>query len=672
MYRPLRPSKGRLAEYLLFLFTAAAFMSVGIGLLTTLAGLLKAAMTSPFLLVIGCLAIMASMVALGVWICTRSMKRWTDNQILTGMTLLWIASRAVVILAFPTYTPWGDELYFRRVVLALADHGLTAASLNGLSASYDYPVWVSRALPLYLPVRLLFGAFDMAAIRAIQTLLGAGTLALTFLIARRLAGSCCARVAAWLLTIFPYHLPGVLSYDPQIPGTFLFLAGVYLAIVAIRGGNGTRGVTYAGMGAVFGACLFLAGVQRGGIDLLLFTVALAAASLYRIASAKGRPVRAVGVFFAIAAVVWMPSRYATARWIAANDVHHLRSHALGFMTRGWNLVTMGEYLRRYEALDIASPAADKKRVLTAVLITEFARQPLALAVVPAAKIGKFFLLGYASPSQTGLVTGGYSKSAQVSKACTVAFAPLMLMLCGVGLLRALRSAWLRSRLLIPVLLLTGSVAAITILWETAPRYSPPVHFALAILAAIGALELRKGWARWATFRGAGRRLVASAGFLGAVWLLLCCVVFAVASHARSFTFVDLRACRAELSGAVMRIGALHPLTTAWEGTIEIPGGTPLPAEVRLSVPAPAGYKNGRMAISLWLPDPPGDPCASCRVIVRGADEAPYVQDLARMKRFDAAAGPGNGKDRIVEITIDAREKRTPAPILLAFGYILPD
>jgi hypothetical protein len=600
------------------------------------------------------------------------MKWWTDNQILTGMILLWIASRAVVILAFPNYTPVGDELYFRRVVLALADRGLTASNLNRLSASYDYPVWVSRALPLYLPARVLFGASDLAAIRAIQTFLGAGTLVFTFLIAKRLAGSCCARIAAWLLTMFPCHLLGVLSYDPQIPGTFLFLAGVYLAVVATRRGNGTRGATYAGMGAAFGACLFLAGVQRGGIDFLLFAVALAAAALYRFASAKGRPVRAVGAFFAIAAVVWIPSRYATDRWIAANDVYHLRSHTLGFMTRGWNLVTLGEYLQRYEALDIASPAADKKRVLAAVLVTEFARQPLALGIVPAAKIAKFFLLGYAAPAQTGLLTGGYPKSAQVAKACTAAFAPLVLMLAGAGLLRALRGGRLRSRLLIPVLLLTGSVAAITILWETSPRYAHPVHFALAILAAIGALELRKRPTPWAAIRDTGRKLAVAASMLGAAWLLLCCVVFAAASHAGSVTFADLRTCRAEMDGAVMRIEALHPWTRAWEGMIEIPGETPLPAEVRLSVPAPERYKNGRMAISLWLPDQPGGPCPSCRVVVRGAAEAPYVRDLARMKRFYAAAGPGNGKNRVIEIGIEARERRTPAPIRLALGYILPD
>jgi hypothetical protein len=58
--------------------------------------------------------------------------------------------------------------------------------------------------------------------------------------------------------------------------------------------------------------------------------------------------------------------------------------------------------------------------------------------------------------------------------------------------------------------------------------------------------------------------------------------------------------------------------------------------------------------------------------VRGATETPYIRDLARMKRFYAAAGPGNGKDRIIEIGIEAGERRTPAPIRLALGYILPD
>lgn len=672
MHGAARSSAGRFAEYLPFLLTTAALVGVAIGLLATVAGLSKAAMASPFLPIAGCMVAMVSIVAGGIRICARSINWCSDKQVVTALILLWVASRAVVILAFPNYAPIGDELELRRFVLALADHGLTPANLNGLSASYDYPVWVSRALPLYLPARILFGAFDLTAIRAVQVLFGAGTLGFTFLIARRLAGSCCARVAAWLLTVFPDHLFGVLSCDPQIPGTFWFVTGAYLTVVAVRGGNRAGQVTCAWMGTVFGVCLLLAGIQRGGIDLVLFTVALVSAALYRFASAKGRPVRGVAVFLAIAALIWIPGRYATARWIAASDLHHLRSHKLGFMTRGWNLVTLGEYLARYEYLDIASPAADKKRVLTSVLVTEFARQPLALGAVPAAKIAKFFLLGYDAPAHLDLLTGGYPVSARAAKDCTAVFAPIMLMLCGVGLLRALRSSWLRSRLLIPVLLLTASVAGIAILWETSPRYSHPVHFALAILAATGALELRKGLARWVAIRGAGRRLVASAGILGAAWLLLCCLVFAAASHAASYTFVDLGTCRVEMGGSVIRIEALHRWTSAWEGMIEIPAGTPLPAELHLSVPAPVWPKNGRMAISLWLPDQPGDPCPSCRVVVRGAAEAPYVRDLARMKRFYAVAEPASGTVRTIEIGIEASQTRTPAPIRLALGYALPD
>lgn len=672
MYRPVRTGTARLAEHLLFLFTAAAFLTVGAGILATVVGLSKTVISSPFLLTAGCLVLMVSLVAGGVWICARSMRRWSDNRFLAGIISLWIVSRAAVILAFPNYAPAGDELFLRQFVLALADHGLTAANLNGLSAIYDYPLWASRSLPLYLPARILFGTSDLAAIRAMQTLLGAGTLALTFLIARRLVGSCAARVAASLLTVFPYHLFGVLSSDSEIPGTFWLVLGVYLAVVALRKGSRAAWVANAGMGVAFGACLSLAGIQRGGIDFLLFAVAVFAAALYRFASAKGRPLRGAAVFLAIAAAVWVPTRYATAQWIAGYDLHHLRGRGLGFTTRGWNPVTMGEYLLRYEELEIASPAADKDRVLAAVLVTEFARQPVTLGIIPAVKIAKIFLLGYAASAQNGLLASGYSGSARAAKTCTAVFAPLMLMLCAVGLLRALGSGWLRSRLSIPLLLLTASVAAITILGETNPRYSHPVHFALAILAATGALELRKGLPRWATIRGTSRRLVAAAGILGAAWLLLGCVVFVAASHAGSMTFADLRASGAEVDGVVTTIEALHPQTRAWEGIIEIPGGTPLPTEVRLSVPVPARPKGGSVAISLWLPEQSGDPCASCRIVVRGAAGAPYLRDLDRMKRFYATAGPGSGNDRIIEIGIDSSDGRTSAPIRLALGYILPD
>jgi hypothetical protein len=43
-----------------------------------------------------------------------------------------------------------------------------------------------------------------------------------------------------------------------------------------------------------------------------------------------------------------------------------------------------------------------------------------------------------------------------------------------------------------------------------------------------------------------------------------------------------------------------------------------------------------------------------------------------MKRFYAACGPGDRKNRIIKIGVEARETRTPAPIRLALGYALQD
>jgi hypothetical protein len=662
---------------LLFCVASAALAGAMVGFLTSLGGVLKDVRSLTVPVFAAALVLAAAGVAAGSWFSFGSVARVRDSLFIAWLAALWLLSRLAVVLAFPRAVLVADDAELHQFVVALRDGGFGAAHLARMSASYDYQVWLSRAFPVYYPLRVWFGDHDVFAVRLLNVALGAATLVLTFLILRRLCGTRAARVAAWLLTFFPCYFFNVIGYDPQIPGTLFFVAGVWLALGAFQ----KRPVAPLWLilrGAALGASLFLAGVQRGGVDLLLFAILLVFAALRALRRGSLSSQRGALAVLAVALIVWWPARSGVASWIHSHDAYGLRSHQLGFLTRGWNLPQLGEYLLRYEQLDIASPPADKKRVLLSVLATQVVREPVAtLGAVPLAKVGKFFLLGYTANIEPALSKGGYGGAARFSKALQVAYTPLLLFLSMAGLAAALKSNAMAWRLALPLLAIVSAASAIVLLWETSPRYSQCVHFAFAGAAAVGYSQLRRGL-RPALTIGAvpGKRFLLVVAAAGLLWVGFAAALSAGLRSASSYLFADIRHAEVTLADRPLRMEPLHRWTTPWEETIELENGVALPAKLRIAWPTAGQREGGDWNMSVWLPTPPAEPWASCRIVVPAADHHEMVyqlRDLAAMKRSAwTDVSPDNGR-RAVDVVLLPPLGQTgfspSGPITLAFGYI---
>jgi len=605
----------------------------------------------------------------------------------------WLITRGGMILLFPGFQLTGDERFFHEFVSRLVD-AMANGQISTLSNSYDFPVWLARSFPFYLPLAAIFGAHDIIAARWLNVVLGAGQLVCLFFIARRLMGLRAARVACLLLLLFPYHCVNVLSYDPQVAGTFFLLIAVwmFLSQAAPRGavasaqpqglrcsffvwrrtsapfalpyGRGSADFVVHGrvLGRAFslGLALLCAGVQRGGIDLLFVAIMLLMLLVNR---TRNSIVCLTAIF-----LVWLPLRLGFDHWVAAQDANRLRTHTLGFMTRGWNLDTAGEYLPLYEQLDIASAQPEKQRTLEAILITEFARQPVrSLLVLTPIKIAKFFALGYASTAEQGLAVGGYIHSVRAYQILRSFYAPFLLILCLLGLIRCSKSGALQRRFFVPVLLIVMGCAAIVLIWETSPRYSHPIQFALLLLATAGLA----GFSRPSQIFGIRPRFVLDFASSGAAiafcWVMVSLCIVGVARSATNYQFLDPRAISALLEKKAVPVEPLHSFSSSWEGAIRLPAGTALPASVQISFPQPqiAGWDH--LSVSIWLPDRTTgrDLCQ----VTRRTGQSSVAIPSAASGRISRLQVPRSGSLTLM-ITSTTGQTRTASSLRLGIGYAL--
>ncbi len=608
-----------------------------IGLIGTFWGLIRSTVGQPM-----DVTTLLAAAALSFAVIWTGVKISSARSFLIFISVCWLISRGSVVLLFPKFQLLGDERYFHdfvsRLVSAMA-HG----QISALSNSYDFPVWLARSFPFYLPLAAMFGGSDIVAARWLNVMLGAGQLICLFFIARRLMGFRAARVTCLLLLLFPYHFINVLSYDPQIAGTFFLLLAVWMFL--------------SGRGVCLGLALLCAGIQRGGIDFLLIAVMLI---VLLIQPSRNRVVCLAAIF-----VIWLPLRLGFGHWVASQDASLLRTHTLGFMTRGWNLDTAGEYLPLYEQLDIASARPEKQRTLEAVLITEFARQPVrSLLVLTPIKIAKFFALGYASTAEQGLAGGGYTRAVRAYQILRSLFAPCILTLCLLGVIRCWKSAALQRRLLVPVLLTVLSCGAIVLIWETSPRYSHPIQFALLILATAGLTGFSRA-SREITIRP---RLVLDFASSGAAialcWVIVSVGIVGVARSATNYQFLDPRGISAMLGNRPMPVEPLHSFSSSWEGAIHLPAGTALPASVQVSLPQPQTHDWDHLSVSVWLPDGTPDCQVSCRT-----GKTSVAVPAAASGHISRVQVPKSGA-LTLSITSSNGQRTTASALRVGIGYAL--
>jgi hypothetical protein len=595
-----------------------------------------------------------AVVALSIALIAAGLRIHSARLFLLFASVCWLVTRGSMVLLFPRFQLMGDERYFHEFVVGLVQ-AMAHGNISSLSSSYDFPVWLARAFPFYLPLGILFGANDVMAARWLNVLLGAGQMVCLFVITRRLMSAHAARVVCLLLLVFPYHLINVLSYDPQIAGTFFLLIALWMFL----------SMGSVGRAVCLGLALACAGIQRGGIDYLLIAVMLLSLLLRRTS------LRNALVCAAAVCLVWLPLRLGFDHWVTSQDKNLLRTHTLGFMTRGWNLDTAGEYLPLYEQLDIASAAPEKQRTLEAVLITEFAREPVrSLFILAPVKIAKFFALGYASTAEQGLAAGGYLEAVCAYQLLRAICAPLLLALCLLGLIRCWQSAALQRRFLVPVLFIVISCAAIVLIWETSPRYSHPIQFAVLILAAAGLA----GFSRSCRAISVPRFVLdfASSGAAIALgWVMLSLCVVGIARSATNYQFLDPRALRAALNQNAIAVEPLHAFSSSWEGAIRLPAGTVLPATVQVSFPVPRMAAWDHLSVSIWLPDPVAG-SQVCQVLCRAGKMSAGIPAAAsgRIARIQI---PRTGADAAVlslSISSASGQRRTAAGMRLGIGYAL--
>ncbi len=663
------------------LLTSAAALGVASGMLGWLGGLLRHFREPPvWVWAVACIFGTVAVVA-GCWLSWVSVRRVRDLWFVALLAAFWVGTRLAVAAAFPRYALTGDDRSMHDFVATLAREGLTHDTLARLSSWYDYYLYLYRAFPLYYPLRVLFGASDLAAVHVVNAILGAGTLVFGFLIARRVAGSPSARVAAWLLAICPYHVIDVLSYTPQIPGVFFLVVGVWLVLGGMRK-HPSPWWDALWRGGALGCLLILVGIQRNGQDLFLLGIAAAAVALSSLTTARRTGPASMVATVVLAAAVWFPVKSQFDAWVRANDVTRIRSPFLGYMTRGWNLVSMGEYLGRYEQLDVAAAAQSKDRLMLSVLATEAARKPLIMfGVVPVVKASKFFALGFGAIPEPGLAASGYRTAALLAQAFRLTYAPVVILLCMTGFVAALnrwRLAW-RLRLLTASVVLAAG--AVVLLWEAQPRYSHCVHFALVTVAAVGFGSLRESGRRAFCLQGAaGKRTLAAVAAGFGLWLAVAGVAYGVARQARSYLYADLRTAAVEVGGGGAPVASLDRWTGAWEQVATLPQGIRLPATLRIGWPWPVsaeGYSG--LGLSLWTPEPAGGTSASCRVSMPPAHGGPQrysLRELAVMKRGLWPIGEFGPAGQLVEIALLPPEGQAefalPQPVKLAFGYVLAE
>ena len=619
-------------------------MSIGLAAVTFTVAKFVAGGTAPGLLTMGAGSLFLAAL---VW---AVMNIGSNTRFLAALISTWVSLRVAIVLLFPKYVLTGDEQYF-HVFVAKLHTALLSGNIAALSNIYDYPVWLSRAFPLYLPLAFAFGSHDAMAARYMNVLLGAAQVVILFFIAQMLAGSKVAKLTCLLLLIFPYHCVNVLSYDPQVAGTFFLLLAILVFLKLIKPLHRTT-AALALSGFLLAISLLFAGIQRGGIDLLLIAVMIVVTGLLRVNR------RSVVAIACAVGFVWLPCRMAFDYWIGSHDSYHLRTHALGFMTRGWNFETSGEYLPLYEQLDVVSPPSEKKHLLEAILVTEFAKEPVrALIYLPIIKTAKLFAIGFASTAEIGLERGGYLSAAEVYKSLRSVYAPVILALAIYGLLLSFKRPKTLLRLMLPAILIAFSCAGIVLLWETSPRYGHPFHFAILFFASYGALGLSRNGIR--TAQASIKPILGGNLALVCCWLAFSTALFLTCRMLKSYWLVDPRSLTLTLDQKPIQIAPINPLTKSWEGQFKIPSGTALPATLQISTPAEDG-----LVLHLWFPNFDQD-----RYLVEVQD-AGIMPPGASGHITRAVIRASHGHKLILEVRSTGGSSLASLPLTIGLGFIV--
>ncbi|NCC62354.1 MAG: hypothetical protein EOM12_15755, partial [Verrucomicrobiae bacterium] len=293
-----------------------------------------------------------------------------------------------------------------------------------------------------------------------------------------------ARIGIVLFACLPFNLWIVIDYYHHIHGTFYFVAALWLLAIILRAPRRTIMVFLA---SLFLGIVFICMGLQGGIDLMFFGIMCCLSGFNLLKTpAWRRGMRIVLFLFIIPLGMAVPiTNYAKAT-LATFDEYKLDSGLKGFMARGWDIETGGEYSGRLEQIDRETPVDMKKSVLRAFVLSQIYYHPVeSLIKLPFLKVAKFYLLGAASGIRESLYASGWPVRAHLFEGMRVGYTFPLLACATLGccLLWNGRFGRTLEMLLLVVPVLTCFV--FTFLGETSPRYSIYVHFSVMGLAGYG-------------------------------------------------------------------------------------------------------------------------------------------------------------------------------------------
>jgi len=443
-------------------------------------------------------------------------ERWgVGNRWLILIIGLATVARLLVLLTSSRYGQSEDRLIYLHFVETLAKSGLNPQTLFTLSGIYDYYSFLERCFPLALPLRWLFGTLHVVAFQVVNIVLAAVSTCLFYLIASKVLDTQTVRYALVWYGFFPLRIWNILDYTHQIQGEFYFL----MAILLVQRMLETDSLRIRSFlhGIALGVFLFFLHLQKGlDIIVLLFIglVLMPREDPTRKVRIRGWNA-ATGILLAV--VLFWPASVAIDHWKDENDGMKLSSGYAGFMARGWSLEKLGEYDGRLEQMDQATPLEQKTKVMFAFPLSQLAYNPFPVAgkLIPA-KVLKYFLVGYASGIEEGLMNGGMNLHHDIFQGTRLFFAPLFLLSAAIGclvLLLKLRNPCFLENLI----LLLGIALIITVFFgETSPRYGYYFHFILALAAGIFVAVCRNDGIAMVIRETNWRRLMGTVGIMGLV------------------------------------------------------------------------------------------------------------------------------------------------------------
>jgi 4-amino-4-deoxy-L-arabinose transferase-like glycosyltransferase len=215
---------------------------------------------------------------------------------------LGLAARVAYTLAVAKSAPLvGDAVEIRGIALAVADgHGYVNPFPPAMATAHKPPLY-----PLALALVSVTGLRSPSAHQIASALIGAGTVVVVALVARRLAGDRAALIAAALGAIYPVFI----ATDASLRTECLYLFLIALALLAaLRAWESPSVARMAQLGAVVG----LAALTRSeGLLLLLLALPI----VWRV----GRSSRAVRLGVAAAACLVVMGPWLIRCWIVFDE-----------------------------------------------------------------------------------------------------------------------------------------------------------------------------------------------------------------------------------------------------------------------------------------------------------------------------------------------------------------